>query len=46
MTSHVFDNTMKRFNVVEFHPQGEKFDPNFHEAIAMIEDPTKDPGTV
>lgn len=46
MTSTVFDKTMKRFNVEEFNPVGEKFDPNFHEAVAMIDDPTKEPGTV
>ena len=36
MTSTVFDKTMKRFNVEEFNPVGEKFDPNFHEAVATV----------
>lgn len=46
MTSKVFDKTMKRFNVEEFKPVGEKFDPNLHEAVAMVDDPSKDPNTI
>jgi molecular chaperone GrpE len=36
MTSHVMDNTLKRFQVVQFEPLGEKFDPNLHEAILTL----------
>jgi len=36
MTSHVMDNCLKRFHVVQFEPLGEKFDPNIHEAIYTI----------
>lgn len=46
MTSTEFDKTMKRFKVVEFIPKGEKFDPQFHEAVAMVDDPSKDPGII
>ncbi|CAI2377732.1 unnamed protein product [Moneuplotes crassus] len=46
MTKNVFDKTMKRFDVEEYNPVGEKFDPNFHEAMAMVDDPTKDPNTI
>jgi molecular chaperone GrpE len=46
MTSTVMDSTLKRFNVVQFDPKGEKFDPNLHEAIFTIPDPTKENNTV
>ena len=42
MTSTVMDSTLKRFNVTQFDPKGEKFDPNIHEAIYTIPDPTKE----
>ena len=40
MTSTVMDSCLKRFNVVQFSPKGEKFNPNLHEAIFTI--PTTD----
>lgn len=46
MTSTVFDKTMKRFNVEEFNPIGEKFNPMLHEAMAMVDDPSKEPNTI
>ena len=46
MTSKQFDNVMKRFNVVEFDPTGEKFDPSSHEACFTVPDESKDPNTV
>ena len=46
MTSTVFDKTMKRFGVEEYDPVGEKFNPNIHEAVAMVDDPTSDPNTI
>lgn len=46
MTAHSFDNTMKRFDVQSFDPLGEAFDPNFHEAMFMINDLDKKAGTV
>jgi molecular chaperone GrpE len=46
MTNNVFDKIMKRHNVIEYRPIGEKFDPNFHEAITVVPDPTKEPNTV
>ena len=36
-----------RLNGVEpFRPEGEKFDPNQHEALFQLPDPSKEPGTV
>lgn len=46
MTSSVFDKTMKRFDVEEYIPMDEKFDPNFHEAMAMVDYPSKEPNTI
>ena len=36
MTSKVFDSIMKRHNVIQFDPLGEKFDPNIHEAMFQV----------
>ena len=30
------DKTLKRFDVEQFEPLGEKFDPNLHEAVFMM----------
>ena len=36
MTSGVMDRTLARFDVVQFDPIDEKFDPNIHDAQFMI----------
>lgn len=36
MTSGVMDKTLARFDVTQFDPTGEKFDPNIHDAQFMI----------
>ena len=36
MTTGVMDKVLKRFDVEQFDPMGEKFDPNIHEAVYMI----------
>jgi molecular chaperone GrpE len=36
MTSKVMDGVLKKFEVIQFNPKGEKFDPNNHEAIFTI----------
>ena len=46
MTSNVFDKTMKRFDVEEYNPMGDKFDPQLHEAMAMVDVPDKEPNTI
>ena len=38
MTIDVMDSTLKRFDVEQFEPLGEKFDPNLHEAVFMMPD--------
>lgn len=46
MTSTVMDAVLKRFNVIQFNPKGEKFDPNWHEAVFVLNDPSKDNNTI
>jgi molecular chaperone GrpE len=46
MTNTVMDNILKRFGVIQFDPTGEKFDPNIHEAVFVMPDPSKDNNTV
>lgn len=36
MTTEVMDKILGKFEVVQFSPQGEKFDPNYHDAIFVI----------
>jgi molecular chaperone GrpE len=45
-TLRAFLQTLERFGVRRIDAQGKPFDPKFHEAIAMIDDPTSPPGTV
>lgn len=46
MTSKTFDATMARFDIKQFNPLGENFDPNYHEAMFAAPDPTKKAGTI
>lgn len=36
MTAQVMDHCLERFNVVQYDPKGEKFDPNLHEAVFTV----------
>ena len=36
MTSEVMDKILSKFDVTQFDPIGEKFDPNIHEAVFVI----------
>lgn len=36
MTSDVMDKVLQKFEVVQYSPLGEKFDPNTHEAVFMV----------
>ena len=40
------DKVLGKFDVTQFDPLGETFDPNIHEAIFVIPDAEKDPDTV
>lgn len=30
------DKTLNKFNVVQYDPKGEKFNPNIHEAVFVV----------
>ena len=36
MTADTMDKVLKKFDVVQYNPMGEKFDPNDHEAMFVI----------
>lgn len=37
---------MEKFNIVEVNPEGEKFNPDLHQAMSMQEAPDSEPNTV
>jgi len=45
-TLRAFLQTLERFGVRPVEVQGKPFDPKFHEALAVIDDPARAPGTV
>jgi molecular chaperone GrpE len=45
-TLRVLLRTLERFGVRPISALGERFDPNLHEAVMQIDDPTKPPATV
>lgn len=38
--------TLAKYNVVQLDPVGEPFDPQFHQAMSMVENPDVEPNTV
>lgn len=46
MTNSVMDKVLKKFGVVQFNPEGEKFNPNHHEAVFVVPDEKKENNTV
>ncbi|KAF0269258.1 hypothetical protein FOG51_00015 [Hanseniaspora uvarum] len=46
MTSNVFKKTLNKHGIEELNPVGDKFDPNIHEALFEMPDPSKEAGTV
>ncbi len=45
-TQRLFVQTLERFGVHQFDALGQPFDPNRHEAIMEVDDPSQPPGTV
>lgn len=45
-TLKLLGTTMERFGIVEVDPEGEPFDPEFHEAISMQPSEQVEPGSV
>jgi molecular chaperone GrpE len=46
LTARQMASVFQKFNIAEINPQGEKFDPNRHQAIASLESDTVPPNTV
>jgi molecular chaperone GrpE len=46
LTRREFDKALAKHNVRPLDPKGEKFDPNFHQAMFELDDPDAAPGTV
>ena len=45
LTTKQLSSVFEKFNIVEVNPVGEKFDPNKHQAISMLEN-SGEPNTV
>ncbi len=45
LTAKQLSSVFEKFNIVEVNPMGEKFDPNKHQAISMLEN-SGEPNTV
>lgn len=46
MTATMFIDVCKKFKLEQIDPEGEPFDPNFHEAMSMQENDEVEPNTV
>ena len=46
LTARQLESVFQKFAITEIVPQGEKFDPNRHQAISQVEAPDAEPGTV
>ena len=46
LTCEMLINAMARFNITQVDPMGEKFDPDFHQAVTMQPSEECDPNTV
>ena len=46
LTQKSLVDTLAKFNVVQLDPLGEPFDPQFHQAMSMVENPDVEPNTV
>jgi molecular chaperone GrpE len=46
MTANELNRAFQNHGIMRVSPLGEKFDHNFHQAVAQLEDATKEPGTI
>ncbi len=46
LTLKLLLDTLNRFKVQQMNPEGEPFDPNFHQAMSMVPNPEVEPNTV
>lgn len=46
LTQKSLVDTLAKFNIIQLDPLGEPFDPQFHQAMSMVENPDVEPNTV
>lgn len=46
LTQKSLVDTLAKFNIMQLDPLGEPFDPQFHQAMSMVENPDVEPNTV
>lgn len=46
LTLKQLNSVFDKFNIVEINPTGEIFDPNFHQAMTMLESKEHDDNTI
>ncbi len=46
LTLRQFSNVLEKFGVTEIDPQGEKFNPEWHEAVSVVQTPQAEADTV
>lgn len=46
MTEKLLLKAYEQNDIKRFYPMGQKFDPNLHQALQEVSDPSKEPGTV
>ncbi len=46
LTLKLLTQTLEKYNIIEINPLGDKFDPELHQAMNMLEDPNVAPNTV
>lgn len=46
LTQKSLVDTLAKFNIMQIDPLGEPFDPQFHQAMSMVENPNVEPNTV
>lgn len=46
MTLSLFTSAMDKFEIVALNPEGEPFNPEFHQAMSMVPSPDVEPNTV
>ena len=46
LTQRMMEQTFERFGITPINAVGEKFDPNYHEAVAQVQRDDMEPGTI
>lgn len=46
LTQKSLIDTLAKYNIIQLNPLGEPFDPQYHQAMSMVENPDVEPNTV